>query len=93
MLELALTLLCLLGSLVAIGIGVTVAAGRIRSLRRWQDRQQLVLSAMPEGWGVWFFQGFSDMSVGAKMLRTAIVLSFWMVVALSFMGLGFRLVW
>ena len=93
MLELALTLLCLVGSLVAVGIGVTVAAGQLRWLRRWRAKRQGVLSTMPEGWGVWFFQGFSDMTVGTQFLRTALVLAFWIVLAMSFVGLGFRLAW
>ncbi len=93
MLELSLTLLCLLGSLVATGVGLTVATGRIRWLRRWREKQQLVLSAMPEGWGMWFFQGFSDMTVGTQILRTGVVLGFWMLLAIGFIGLGLRLAW
>jgi len=91
--ERILCFLCLAGGLVAISVGWLLARSRLKRARRRHRKKKLIHATMPEGWGVWFFQGFSDVTLGARWLVAVFVLVFWVALGVGLVSLGVHLGW
>jgi len=48
-------------------------------------------AAMPEGWGQWFYQGFSNLTTATHGVVTLIRLAVWVMIGAGLIGLGWRL--
>ena len=85
--------LCVGGGLSAVSVGWLLARSRLKRARRRHRKRRLIHAAMPEGWGVWFFQGFSDVTLGARWLVAVFVLVFWVALGVGLVSLGVHLGW
>jgi len=85
--------LCVVGGLAAIASGLAMAATRMKRAQRVHQKSSSKMAAMPEGWGFWFFHGFSAMTLGTDVVRAVFRLAFWTVLGMGLIGVGFRLGW
>lgn len=85
--------LCMVSGLVAISVGWLLTRSRLRRVKRVHRKKGLVHAAIPEGWGAWFFQGFSDVTMGTRWVVAAGIFAFWMALGVSLVSLGLRLAW
>ena len=82
---------CMLGGAGSLAVGLLVVTRRLRRIARVHHKRGLVHAAMPEGWGTWFFQGFSDVTMGTRWAVTILLLVFWIGLGVSLFSLGIRL--
>jgi len=87
------SVVCLVGGLLAIGIGLLMTRRRLQRVKRIHRKKGLIHAESPEGWGSWFFQGFSDVTMGTRWVVGAGILAFWMALGVSLLSLGLRLAW
>ena len=76
--------------LVAAAIGVVIASHYFRHAHRHYRRVALRSSAMTDGWNVWFFGGFSGISLGIRGVIAILAWLAWTLAGLGFIGLGAR---
>jgi hypothetical protein len=88
MLERTLSLLSTAGGLAAISLGMLMTRRRLRNTKRAHRKKGLVHAAMPEGWGVWFFQAFTDVAMGTRWAVAAFLLTFWTALGVGMVGVG-----
>lgn len=81
----------MLGGAGSVAAGLLVASRRLRKVKRAHHKRGLVHAALPEGWGTWFFQGFSDVTMGTRWIVTILLLVFWIGLGVSLFSLGLRL--
>ena len=82
------SLVCLVGGLAALWLGITSARERLTRIQRACRCQQHVLSEMPDEWRQWFFQGFVDVTVGVRGLFAVVVLALWTALAVGLAGIA-----
>ena len=83
--------LCVLGGIAVISVGLLMTRTRLQRAKRVHQKKGLIHPTMPEGWGVWFFQGFSDVTMGTRWVVAVLVLLFWTVLGVSLVSLGIHL--
>ncbi len=83
--------LCIASGIGIMGIGVLAARSRLREVRRFHLKHSLIHTAMPEGWGLWFFQGFSGVTTGTRWFVALLRLLLWLAGGLGLISLGLRL--
>lgn len=76
--------------LVAAAIGMVIAGHYFRDAHRSHHRAALRSSAMTNGWNVWFFGGFSGISLGIRGVLAILAWLAWTLAGLGFIGLGAR---
>lgn len=79
---------CIVAGLAMIGVGLVTANARVRRLSRVHRKSGLIHPAMPDGWGQWFFQGFSHVTIGTRWVVTMAWLSFCVVVGVGLISIG-----
>jgi len=81
------------GGLVSFSVGVLMARHRLRQAKRVHRKKGAIHAAMPEGWGSWFFQGFSDVTLATRWVLAILTLAFWTVLGVGLVSLGLQLAW
>ena len=79
--------------LAAMGWGAANAQRRFQRLQRLAGKHQLLQADLPEGWGWWFVQGFSDMTIGWHSIQTLVLLLGWAMGGAILIGLGLQVMW
>lgn len=92
MVERVVSGLVIVTGLVAGAVGITAAAGRLRTAARAHRRIETLSEAMPEGWSSWFLGGFSAVTMGTHWVRALVILAGWTMAGLCLIGLGLRLI-
>ena len=82
---------CILSGFIAIVTGLVLAGQRLQRVARIYRRHRGVLATMPEGWGVWFVEGFAEMMVGTNFVVACGIVMLWIVLGAWLASLGFRL--
>ena len=91
MTELVVSGLVIATGLISAGVGMAVAAGRLRTARRAYRRTTALHAATSEGWGAWFLGGFSGVTMGTQWLSAVTVGFIWTIAGLGLISLGIRL--
>ena len=78
-----LSAICLVGGMVAIGWGVRMTARCLKQARQARRKTAWISATMPEGWGVWFVERFSTMTMGVSLLASLFLLA-----ACALLGVG-----
>jgi len=91
MAELFVSGLVITMGLISAGVGIAVAASRLRTARRAYRRTAALQTAMSEGWGAWFVGGFSGMTMGTQWLSAVTAWFIWTLAGLGLITLGIRL--
>lgn len=81
---------CVAGGVILIGLGLLMARGRLVRMSRARRKRGLIHPAMPEGWGTWFFQGFANVTWGARWVATMAWLFFCVIVGVGLISLGLQ---
>ena len=84
-------LFCIVSGVTAVGTGVLMTAHRVQRIRRVRTKQAGALSTQPDGWGLWFAQGFADMTTGTNLMFASALLLAWVLLGAWLTGLGLRL--
>ncbi len=82
---------CLISGIVAMGLGIVLSRAHLRQVARANRKHGLVHAAMPDGWGVWFFQGFADVTMGTRWAVALAILLAWSGVGLGLITVGMGL--
>jgi len=85
--------LVILAGLISAGVGITIATSRFRAAARAYRKTGTLCETMPEGWGSWFLEGFSGLTMGTHSLRAVAALAGWALAGLCLIGLGLLLFW
>ena len=91
MTELVVSGLVIATGLISAGVGMAVAAGRLRTARRAYRRTAALHAATSEGWGAWFLGGFSGGTMGTQWLSAVTAWFIWTIAGLGLISLGIRL--
>ena len=83
--------LALLTGMVSVGVGVSLAAKWLQSAQRAYRKTQGLSHAFPDGWGGWFVDGFSLVTLGTRWLGALALGCAWLLAGACFIGLGLRL--
>jgi hypothetical protein len=84
-------LFSILSGLTAIGTGSILATLRFRKLLKTHARRTRLLALHADGWGSWFARGFTDMTLGTRLLQTSVMLAAWILLGAWLAGLGLQL--
>ena len=90
MAELFVSGLVIATGLISAGVGIAVAAGRLRTARRAYQRT-VALHTAAGGWEAWFLSAFSGMTMGTQWLWAAASWLVWTLAGVCLIGLGLRL--
>ena len=71
-----------------IGVGLIRTNASVRRLNRAHRKRGLIHPANPEGWGAWFFQGFSHVTIGTRWIATMAWFAFCVVVGVGLISVG-----
>ena len=84
-------LFCITSGLTAIGTGVILTVLRLKRLFKAHARRTRRLSLLGEGWGPWFSKGFTDMTLGTRLITASVMLAAWILLGAWLAGLGLQL--
>lgn len=85
--------LCVLGGIASVAAGLFMTRHRLQRAKRTHQKKGLVHPTMPEGWGVWFFHGFSDVTMATRWVIAMVLFAVWMVLGVGLVSLGLHLAW
>ena len=91
MAELFISGLLIAMGFISAGVGIAIAASRLRTARRAYRRTVALHTATSGGWGAWFLGGFSGVTMGTQWLSAVTVWFIWTLAGVCLISLGIRL--